>query len=251
MSKQPTDQAPLYEISLSRIKDLPKHRRPREHAQDVGIENVGDEVLLAILLRSGRPGLSTIDLARQLLDRHQGSLADLSRASAEELAALRIKGFGPVKRIELQAAFELGRRAQLRQTAALPLVREPGAVLDIMATRTRHLDQEIIWVLPLDQKYRLLRSPLEITKGTTNASLAHPREIFREAIRMAAVAVIVVHNHPSGDPTPSAEDIATTRQLIETGRVVGIEVLDHIIIGGNRTSPVPYTSLRESGLVEF
>ncbi|NLG33869.1 MAG: JAB domain-containing protein, partial [Lentisphaerae bacterium] len=136
-------------------------------------------------------------------------------------------------------------------SAPLPVIREPGHVLGLLESRTARLEQEVVWMLPLDQKYRLRRSPMEVTKGILNASLSHPREIFREAIRMSAAAVIIAHNHPSGDPTPSAEDLATTRQLVETGKVVGIQVLDHIIIGGNRPSPAPYTSLRESGLVEF
>ena len=240
-----------YFISPSRIKDLPDHRRPRELALDAGIENVPDEALLAILLRSGARGLSVIDLARKLLDQFSGSLSRLSRAGQDELGDLGIKGFGTVKRLELRAAFELGRRAARENRAPLPLVREPAHVLAILEPAAAHLDQEVVWVLPLDQKYRLRRSPMEITKGILNASLSHPREIFREAIRMAAAAVIVAHNHPSGDPTPSAEDVQTTRQLVETGRVVGIQVLDHVVLGGNRPSPAPFVSLRESGLVDF
>lgn len=251
MKKSVQESPAAYEISLSRIKDLPGHRRPRELALDVGIEHVPDEVLLAILLRSGISGQSVIDLARQVLDHHQGSLARLARASQEELADLRIKGLGQVKRLELRAALELGRRAAREESAPLKLIREPVHVLELLEGQTAHQEQETVWVLALDQKYRLRRSPIEVTKGILNASLSHPREIFREAIRMAAAAVIVAHNHPSGDPTPSAEDIATTRQLVETGKVVGIQVLDHIIIGGNRPPPTPYTSLREAGLVEF
>lgn len=251
MKKTVSESPVTYQISLSRIKDLPGHRRPRELALEVGVENVPDEVLLAILLRSGIPGQSVIDLARQLLDAHLGSLGQLASASQEELADLGIKGLGVVKRLELRAAFELGRRARKERAVPKRLIREPGHVLAELESQTGRLDQETIWVLPLDQKYRLRRAPMEITKGILNASLSHPREIFREAIRMAAAAVIIAHNHPSGDPTPSAEDIATTRQLVATGKVVGIQVLDHIVIGGNRPPPAPYTSLRESGLVDF
>lgn len=236
-------------ISLSRIKDMPGHRRPRELAMDAGVENVPDEVLVAILLRAGIRGQSVIDLARHVLDRHQGSLDRLSRAGQDELRA--IKGIGPVKALELRAAFELGRRATRKDAPLLPLIREPAQVLALLAETAAHLDQEVVWVLPLDQKYRLRRAPMEVTKGILNASLSHPREVFREAIRMAAAAVIVAHNHPSGDPTPSAEDIATTRQLIETGKIVGIQVLDHIVIGGNRPPPPPHVSLREAGLADF
>ena len=124
-------------------------------------------------------------------------------------------------------------------------------MLALLQKQIAQLNQEVIWVLSLDQKYRLLRAPVEVTRGILNASLSHPREVYREAIRMAAAAIIVAHNHPSGDPTPSAEDIQTTRQLVETGKVVGIQLLDHVVIGGNRPEPAPYVSLREAGLVDF
>ena len=248
--KDPLKETPArYEISLSRIKDLPGHRRPRELALEAGIENVSDEVLVAILLRAGIRGQSVIDLARQVLDRHQGSLAGLTKASHEELRATR--GIGRVKALELQAALELGRRAAGESRQPLQLVRTPADVLALLQTETARLDQEVFWVLMLDQKYRLRRAPEPVTKGILDASLAHPREVFREAIRLAAAAIIAAHNHPSGDPTPSAEDLATTRQLVATGKVVGIQVLDHIIIGGNRPPPAPFVSLREAGLVDF
>ena len=121
----------------------------------------------------------------------------------------------------------------------------------LLKTETARLDQEVFWVLLLDQKYRLRRAPEAVTKGILDASFAHPREVFREAIRMAAAAIIVAHNHPSGDPTPSAEDVRATRQLVETGKIVGIQLLDHIVVGGKRPHPAPYVSLREAGLVEF
>ena len=238
-----------YEISLSRIKDLPGHRRPRELALDAGVQNVSDEGLVAILLRAGIRGQSVIDLSRQVLDRYQGSLTRLAEASHDDLCS--IKGIGAVKALELRAALELGQRTAKEAHAPLPLIREPAHVLALLQKETAQLDQEVFWVLLLDQKYRLRRAPVEVTKGILNASLAHPREVFREAIRMAAAAVIVVHNHPSGDPTPSAEDIQVTRQLLETGKVVDIQLLDHIIIGGKRPPPAPYTSLREAGLVDF
>ncbi len=243
------ESAAPYEISLSRIKDLPDHRRPRELALEAGIPNVPDEVLVAILLRAGIRGQSVIDLARQVLDRHQGSLARLAEASHEELRA--IKGIGAVKALELRAALELGRRATGERANPLPLVREPAHVLDLLKTETARLDQEVFWVLLLDQKYRLRRAPEAVTKGILDASFAHPREVFREAIRMAAAAIIVAHNHPSGDPTPSAEDVRATRQLVETGKIVGIQLLDHIVVRGKRPHPAPYVSLREAGLVEF
>ena len=124
-------------------------------------------------------------------------------------------------------------------------------MLALLQKETAQLDQETFWVLMLDQKYRLRRAPEAVTKGILDASFAHPREVFREAIRMAAAAIIVAHNHPSGDPTPSAEDVRSTRQLVETGKIVGIQLLDHIVIGGKKPHPAPYVSLREAGLVDF
>ena len=249
MKPTPPIPADAYEISRSRIKDLPDHRRPRELALEAGVESVPDEVLVAILLRAGIRGQSVIDLARQVLDRHQGSLARLAGASHNELRG--IKGIGRVKALELQAALELGRRAAGENRELLQLVRAPADVLALLQAETARLDQEVFWVLMLDQKYRLRRAPAPVTKGILDASLAHPREVFREAIRLAAAAIIVAHNHPSGDPTPSAEDLATTRQLVATGKVVGIQVLDHIVIGGNHPAPAPFVSLREAGLVDF
>ena len=249
MKDAPPPASPADPISLSRIKDLPQHRRPREIAREAGIQNVPDDVLVAILLRAGIRGQSVIDLARQVLDRHQGSLTRLAEASLPELRA--IKGIGAVKAITLSAALELGRRAAAETTAPLPLIREPAHVLTLLQNDTARLDQEVFWVLILDQKYRLRRAPEPITKGTLNASFSHPRDVFREAIRLSAAAIILAHNHPSGDPTPSAEDIRSTRQLVSTGQVVGIQVLDHIIIGGHRPHPAPYISLREAGLVDF
>ena len=221
-----------YEISLSRIKDLPGHRRPRELALEAGPANVPDEVLVAILLRAGIRGQSVIDLARQVLDRHQGSLARLAAAHHDELRALGIKGLGPVKILELQAAFELGRRAAGERNEALPLIREPAHVLALLQKETGRLDQETFWVLMLDQKYRLRRAPEAVTKGILDASFAHPREVFREAIRMAAAAIIVAHNHPSGDPTPSKADIETTESVRAALESIGVQLFDHIIVGG-------------------
>ncbi len=250
--KTPLPAAPgAYVISLSRIKDLPGHRRPREVVRDAGVRNVPDEVLVAILLRAGIRGQSVIDLARQVLDRFQGSLARLAAASPQELRALRIKGLGEVKILELCAALELGQRAARESHAPQPAIHAPAQVLALLQKESAQLDQEVFWVLLLDQKYRLRSAPIAVTKGILNASLAHPREVFREAIRLAAAAIIVAHNHPSGDPTPSAEDIQITRQLLETGKVVDIQLLDHIIIGGKHPHPAPYTSLREAGLVDF
>lgn len=238
--------------SVSRICDLPGKIRPRELAMEQGVEHVSDEILLAILLRTGgRRGQSVLDLARRLLRAHHYSLDLLADASVEELVALA-DGIGPVKALELRAALELGRRAAAAAPPEQwPLIREPSPVVTLLGPEAETLQQEVFWILPLNVKYRLLRSPIPITRGLLNASLVHPREVFREAIRATAAAVILAHNHPSGDPRPSTEDLQITRRLVEVGRVVGIPVLDHIILGGRRPPPPPYESLRDSGAVSF
>jgi DNA repair protein RadC len=197
-------------------------------------------VLVAILLRAGIRGQSVIDLARQVLDRHQGSLARLAAASHDDLRA--IKGIGPSRPWNCAPRSNSAARRHANPTTPLPLIREPAHVLSLLQKETARLDQEVFWVLLLDQKYRLRRAPEAVTKGILDASFAHPREVFREAIRMAAAAIIVAHNHPSGDPTPSAEDLQSTRQLVETGKVVGIQLLDHIVIGGKRRIPPPMSA---------
>ncbi len=236
-----------YEVSLSRIKDLPAMRRPREWIIHHGIQNATDEMLLAILLRAGTRGQSVIDLARHLIDCHARSLENLSTASHADLCA--IKGIGPAKALELQAAFELGRRAG-PTTPRLPRILTPLDALAVLADETKQMEQEVFWVLLLDLKYRLKQKPIAITKGILNASLVHPREVFRDAIRSSAAAVLVAHNHPSGDPKPSPEDLKITKQLVAAGEIIGIDVIDHIIIGGHRPHPAPYTSLKEQGLMD-
>lgn len=231
------------------IRDLPGKARPRETALELGVERTGDDVLLAILLRTGgRRGQGVLELARDVLARCGHSLERLADASVEELVTL--PGLGPVKALELKAALELGRRSATPDTAgARPLVLDPAPVLQLLGPRAARLSQEVFWMLPLNAKYRLLRPPVEITTGLLDASLAHPREVFREAIRATAAAIVLAHNHPSGDPHPSREDIHMTRRLVEAGRVIGIPVLDHVIIA--RGTPPPYTSLRSDGTVSF
>lgn len=236
-------------VPTFRIRDLPGKARPREIALERGVERTDDGVLLAILLRTGgRPGQGVLDLARDLLGRYGHSLERIADASVEELVA--VPGLGPVKALELKAALELGRRAATPDTAgARPVVAGPLPVVDLLGAQAARLDREVFWVLPLNAKYRLLRPPAEITSGLLDTSLAHPREVFREAIRAMAAAIVVAHNHPSGDPHPSREDVQTTRRLVDAGRLVGIPVLDHVILG--RGNPPPYTSLRDEGAVQF
>lgn len=234
----------------SRVCDVPEQLRPRELFDRVGAKNVPDDVLLAIILRNGTVGLSVIDLARDMLKRYK-TLTGVARAPAEELIE-HYAGLGPVKVQILKASFELAQR--LKQEGGddgIPVLDSPEAVALLLREDARTLEKEIFWCLLLDSKNRLMREPIDVSKGTLNASLVHPREVFSEAVRKAAAGVIVAHNHPSGDPTPSPEDIRATRKLVEAGRLLDIQVLDHVIVGRGRADEEWFVSLRESGLVEF
>jgi len=238
-----------YPISPRRIKDIPETERPREMFEREGPEQVNDRVLLAILLRSGVRGISAVDLADELLNRF-GSLPALAKEPVEEIA--RIPGMGKVRAQVVKSAMELCRRIQRTPAPDRAEVRTPGDAARLIMADSSSLEIEQFWVLLLDTKYRLRRPPITISKGILDACLVHPREVFKEAIRACAAAVVLVHNHPSGDPSPSREDIKLTRQLIEVGRIMDIEVLDHVVVGAKSDrSPTGFTSLRESGLVSF
>jgi DNA repair protein RadC len=248
----PPDRA-VYPDAPLRVKELPQEMRPREEFQRRGAENVPDEVLLAILLRSGVPGKNVTELARELLRRFKG-LANLAKADFEELRGLKVKGLGPVKCMELAAALEIGRRAAQHQHAPrqeTASIREPEAVYRLVSPLARALQQEIFWVLLLDTKNKLIGQPVETTRGLLDTSPVHPREVFSKAVRYSAASVILAHNHPSGDPTPSKEDIDITRRLIEAARILGIRVVDHLIVGRPTATTPGYVSLREKNLVAF
>ncbi len=235
--------------SLGRVRDMPSCLRPREEMEKAGPRGVPDDALLAILLRSGVRGLSVVDVARSLL-RDYGSLSALAQCSVDELAARR--GVGRVKAQVLAAAMEIARRISEDTDPWRRQIREPSDVAAVLRSEVMFLDREHFWVLILDTKNRLKGRPERISAGLLDASLVHPREVFQEAIRRGAAAVMLAHNHPSGDPTPSAEDIATTRQLLEAGRIVDIRVLDHVILGKSPPRGTSeFFSMRENGVVTF
>lgn len=239
----------LYPMAPRRMADIPARLRPRELFERLGPERVSDEVLLALLLRCGMQGMNVVDLAHHLLLEY-GSLTALSQASVEAL--VKRKGIGKVKAQIIRAALELGRRLGEEAAPERPIIRTPEDAARLLRGRASGRETEAFWVLLLDTKNRLRREPVEISSGLLNASLAHPREVFKEAIRCLSAAVVLVHNHPSGDPAPSAEDIKLTRQLVEAGRIVDIPVLDHIILGRSAEAGArDYYSLRESGVVSF
>lgn len=232
---------------------MPVRMRPREAMDRQGSEHVSDTVLLAILLRSGTRGLNVVDLAERILC-HYGSLTALARASVSELVGNpALKGLGKVKAQALLAALELARRiADETRDERGAFVRSPGDAAGILREVAKPLDHERFWTLMLDSRNRLKGSVSEVSKGILDSSLVHPREVFKPAILSSCAAVILVHNHPSGDPTPSSEDVRITRQLVQTGQVVGIKVLDHVVLGRHAVDrSKDYVSMRENGLVEF
>ena len=211
------------------IRDWPKEERPRERLFAQGAESLSDAELVAILLVSGSApsGLSALDCARTLLQRYV-SLRNVFKLSCSELC--QIPGIGPGKASRILAAMEIARRVVNHKKEQGVSFNVSQDVFDRYAIRLRDEKQEIFTVILLDSKNRLIKDEI-ISKGSLNHSFVHPREVFRQAIRESAASVIFIHNHPSGDPDPSREDISLTGQLVDAGDLLGIRVLDHIIIG--------------------
>ena len=249
---KPENGTPIYQVKINplRVQDMPERIRPREEFDRLGAGNVSDPVLLALLLRTGVTGHNVVELAQEMYQ-HYGSLTDLAQASIDDLMSL-FKGMGRVKAQIIKASFELARRMMEEQQTEQPHITTPDSVAAVIRERARLLEQENFWVLMLNTKNRLVRPPVDVTQGLLNSSQVHAREVFKEAIRSNSAAVILAHNHPSGDPAPSTEDLKITRRLIDAGRIIDIQVLDHVIIGRNsRSTPNDFISLREAGLVEF
>lgn len=232
------------------MADLPQHMRPREIFDRLGAEHVQDDVLLAILIRFGVPGANASELAKRLLNRYK-SLTAIALAPMDEIVA-DMKGIGATKARELKASLELARRMAREGVGRQPLVTSPDDVAAILREDARLLQNEVFWVLMLDARKRLIGTPRRVSEGILDASLVHSREVFRTAVSSSSQAVILAHNHPSGDPTPSAEDIKITRRMVEAGRVLEIPVLDHVILGRRRDGEAgDFISVRESGLIKF
>ncbi|HEV7367023.1 MAG TPA: DNA repair protein RadC [Gemmatimonadales bacterium] len=223
------------------VSILPDIDRPRERLWSLGPTALTTAELLAIVLGTGGAGQDVLELAARLLEVCEGSLRRLAQRPSAEL--LRVRGIGPTKAARLIAAFELGTRIGREERPAVARIREPEDVIRLFGTRLRDLQVEEFHLLALDSQSQVLREVL-ITRGLLNSSLVHPREVFRSAIAEAAAGIIVVHNHPSGDPTPSAEDRAATKQLVSAGRLLDLPVYDHVIIAGDR-----YVSFATAGLL--
>ena len=221
------------------IRQLPASERPRERLRDRGAAALSNSELLAIILRTGTPSENALALATAALARFNG-LPGLARASFGELCSQH--GMGEAKAAQVKAALELGRRLLSAQPEERATVRSPQDVANLLLVEMGLLEQEHLRVILLNTKNQVLAMP-EVYKGSVNTAQVRVSELFREAIREGCPALIVVHNHPSGDPTPSRDDIDLTRQLIEAGKLLDIDVLDHIVIGGQSI-----VSLRDKGL---
>lgn len=221
------------------IKELPSGERPRERLQNYGPGALSTAELLAIILRTGVGGQNVLTMATNLLARFQG-LGGLAKASLQELT--REKGLGLAKACQLKAALELGRRMLIASPDDRPQVRSPADAANLVLLEMAFLEQEYMRVILLDTKSYVL-GLVTIYVGNVNSALVRVSEVFRDAVRNNAPSLIVVHNHPSGDPTPSPEDVLVTEQIVAAGKLLDIEVLDHLIIGRQR-----YVSLKERGL---
>lgn len=221
------------------IRDLPEGERPRERLIAYGASALSNAELLAILLRVGGRGESVVRLGEKVLA-HFNGLPGIGRATIQELTA--VKGIGPAKAVEMKAALELGRRLLAAAPEERPQVKSPADAANLLMSEMALLEQEHLRVILLDTRNRVLATPT-VYVGSLNTSVVRVGELFKAAIRSNAAALIVVHNHPSGDPTPSPEDVRVTRELVAAGKLLSIDVLDHVIIGRNR-----YVSLKERDL---
>ena len=226
------------------IKELPDSERPRERLIEHGADALKHSELIAILLRTGTKGASAIQVAEQVLHKFV-SLDALSRASISELC--QVKGIGRDKAIALKSAFTLARRMAAEMRRDSPTLDTPDRIADLLRETNRAYEVENFQIVLLNTRRKLIRVD-NISQGTLDTILVHPREVFKPAIGANAAAVVLVHNHPSGDPNPSEADIKVTRDLIRAGQLLKIEVLDHVILGrATHDRPKDYVSLRELG----
>jgi DNA repair protein RadC len=229
----------LDQYSPHRITDMAESERPRERLAQRGPQALSAAELLAILLRVGVHGENAVQVGQRLLQQF-GGLAGLHRASFSEVCDQH--GVGPAKAAQIKAAIELGNRLILESPEERHTIHSPGDAADLVKYEMSALEQEHLRVMLLDTRNRVLEI-VSVYQGSLNSSQVRVGELFKAAIRRNAAAVIIVHNHPSGDPTPSPDDIAVTRAIVQAGKLLDVDVLDHLVIGGGR-----YVSLKERGL---
>jgi DNA repair protein RadC len=227
------------QTSTYRITDLASSERPRERLAKLGSQALSNAELLAILLRVGVSGENAVQVGQRLLQVF-GNLAGIHRAAFEEVCAQR--GIGPAKAAQIKAAIELGHRMSLESPEERPSIHSPADAAALVQYEMSVLEQEYLKVMLLDSRNRVL-DIIEVYHGSLNSSQVRVGELFKAAIRRNSAAVIILHNHPSGDATPSPDDIALTRAIVQAGKLLDIEVLDHLVIGRNQ-----FVSLKERGL---
>lgn len=223
------------------VKDLPLSERPYEKFEQYGPNALSDAELLAIIIRSGSRNERSIEIAQRVISIDDNGIGSIYNLTLEDLQC--ISGIGRVKAIQIKAVAELSKRISKYNASNKFCITSPESVAQVYMEEMRYLEQEHLKVVFLDTKNKLISDKF-LTVGTVNASLINPREVFIEALKKNAVHVILIHNHPSGDPSPSREDIAVTNRVVEAGEIVGIKLLDHIIIGNGK-----YISLKERGII--
>ncbi len=224
----------------TKIKDWPEGERPREKLLNHGPESLSDAELLAIFIGSGTRNVTALDLAKRMLIDH-GEIKGLSSKNAMEIS--KMKGIGKARSARILAAFEVGRRLNQNDFGAKDKITCPEDIFRYYAPRLQHMEKEIFTLLLLNGNNRI-KQEIQLTIGTLTASLVHPREVFKSAIDCLAAGIILMHNHPSGEPEPSSEDKNVTKQLLEASRIIGIPILDHIIIADQK-----YYSFADNGLI--
>ena len=222
------------------LKDLPAEERPRERLHAYGARALTTAELIAILIRTGNAQRSAVSLGEFLLAEF-GSIQGVATASAEQLAA--VKGLGTAKAAQIKAAIEFGNRLALFTEEGRPSIGSPRDVSNLLMPDLRYQKKEHLKSLLLDTKNRVLAIKT-VSIGDLSSSIVHPREVYKDAVLASAASIIIAHNHPSGDPTPSAEDVAVTKRLIQSGEIMGIDLLDHIVLGDGT-----FVSLKERGLI--
>jgi DNA repair protein RadC len=225
-----------------KMKELPLCERPYDKMSAVGAEHLSNSELLAIIIKTGTKSYTAVELAQMVLKLSQdGRLSSLNNLSIEQL--MKIKGIGRVKAIQIKAALEFSKRIATSDGLVRHAIKSASDVSNLMMEEMRYLKKEMFKTILLDTKNQVLRIA-DISTGSLNSSIVHPREVFSEAIKCGCNSIIFVHNHPSGDPTPSTEDLHSTERLVNAGDILGIKVLDHIILGDGR-----YVSLKEQGFI--